>query len=326
MPDASHSANRLLALEQELLAQRRLASGLTHDVPQSSQPSPIIPPSSNRLLALEQSLQRRAHPTTSQPWAEANTWHRLAESLRLSRSHSDVSRHIRNGNDHNNHNDNGATRQNRLLALEQSLMAQYGYQSEYKNGCQNGHKNGYNKSGQSTRHQQHSNQSSRVIAQAFDFGEAIDLQHHTTAFPTVFSTESNPPTPSSSPDIQPSPTPVVDPPPSPISSPPQPPSQTDQPAIAPSPPPSPPPPAPTSPTPKVSPPPPSSSPSPPPPLPPPAPPLSNAHSIFDQLGRNMAYATAFDLGTVSLSMQQRFDEFDRRLDEQENSSPPSPSL
>jgi hypothetical protein len=32
----------------------------------------------------------------------------------------------------------------------------------------------------------------------------------------------------------------------------------------------------------------------------------------------MAYATAFDLGTIPLSIQQRFEEFDRRLDAQEN--------
>jgi Glycosyltransferase sugar-binding region containing DXD motif len=45
---------------------------------------------------------------------------------------------------------------------------------------------------------------------------------------------------------------------------------------------------------------------------------SSPHDIFDQMGRNMAHATAFDLGTFSL--EQRFDEFDRLLDEQESES------
>lgn len=44
----------------------------------------------------------------------------------------------------------------------------------------------------------------------------------------------------------------------------------------------------------------------------------NPHDIFDQMGRNMAHATAFDLGTFSL--EQRFDEFDRLLDKQESES------
>jgi Bacterial EndoU nuclease len=45
---------------------------------------------------------------------------------------------------------------------------------------------------------------------------------------------------------------------------------------------------------------------------------SSPHDIFDQMGKNMAHATAFDLGTFSL--EQRFDEFDRLLDEQESGS------
>ncbi|NJM59356.1 MAG: hypothetical protein HC849_02750 [Oscillatoriales cyanobacterium RU_3_3] len=45
---------------------------------------------------------------------------------------------------------------------------------------------------------------------------------------------------------------------------------------------------------------------------------SSPHDIFDQMGKNMAHATAFDLGTFSL--EQRFDEFDRILDEQESES------
>ncbi|MBD2458330.1 hypothetical protein H6G80_30215 [Nostoc sp. FACHB-87] len=49
-----------------------------------------------------------------------------------------------------------------------------------------------------------------------------------------------------------------------------------------------------------------------------APKKSSPHDIFDQMGRNMAHATAFDLGTFSL--EQRFDEFDRLLDEQESTS------
>ena len=45
---------------------------------------------------------------------------------------------------------------------------------------------------------------------------------------------------------------------------------------------------------------------------------SGPHDIFDQMGKNMAHATAFDLGTFSL--EQKFDEFDRILDEQESES------
>ena len=48
--------------------------------------------------------------------------------------------------------------------------------------------------------------------------------------------------------------------------------------------------------------------------PPAAPKLPSAHDIFDQMGRSMSHATAFDLGTFSL--EQTFDEFDRLLDEQ----------
>lgn len=42
---------------------------------------------------------------------------------------------------------------------------------------------------------------------------------------------------------------------------------------------------------------------------------SNAHSVFDRMGKNMAFANSFDLGTISL--EQRFDEFDRILDAEE---------
>jgi hypothetical protein len=45
---------------------------------------------------------------------------------------------------------------------------------------------------------------------------------------------------------------------------------------------------------------------------------SSPHDIFDQIGKNMAHATAFDLGTFSL--EQKFDEFDRLLDEKKNES------
>lgn len=55
----------------------------------------------------------------------------------------------------------------------------------------------------------------------------------------------------------------------------------------------------------------------PPPAPPPPPdaapatPPTQSHAIFDQIAKNMAYATAYDLG--DLSMAQRFDAFDRML-------------
>ena len=42
---------------------------------------------------------------------------------------------------------------------------------------------------------------------------------------------------------------------------------------------------------------------------------NNPHAIFDRMGKNMAYATAFDLGTIEL--EQLFDEFDRTLDREE---------
>ncbi|NMF86708.1 hypothetical protein [Nodosilinea sp. P-1105] len=54
---------------------------------------------------------------------------------------------------------------------------------------------------------------------------------------------------------------------------------------------------------------------PPDPEPTPAPTYSNAHSVFDRMGNNMAFANSFDLGTVSL--QQKFDEFDQTLDDEE---------
>jgi hypothetical protein len=43
-----------------------------------------------------------------------------------------------------------------------------------------------------------------------------------------------------------------------------------------------------------------------------------SHSIFDQIAENLAYANSFDLGTLSL--EQRFDEFDRILDQQKHST------
>lgn len=46
-----------------------------------------------------------------------------------------------------------------------------------------------------------------------------------------------------------------------------------------------------------------------------APKKPSAHDIFDQMGRNMAHASAFDLGTFSL--EQTFDEFDELLDREE---------
>ncbi|MBW4419901.1 MAG: EndoU domain-containing protein [Myxacorys californica WJT36-NPBG1] len=46
--------------------------------------------------------------------------------------------------------------------------------------------------------------------------------------------------------------------------------------------------------------------------------LPSAHDVFDQMGRSMAHATAFDLGTFSL--EQTFDEFDAVLDEEEKAS------
>ena len=55
--------------------------------------------------------------------------------------------------------------------------------------------------------------------------------------------------------------------------------------------------------------------SPPPPVTPKQP---RPHDVFDQMGRNVSHATAFDLGTFSL--EQRFDEFDRMLDEQDSES------
>lgn len=48
----------------------------------------------------------------------------------------------------------------------------------------------------------------------------------------------------------------------------------------------------------------------------PTPTYSNAHSVFDRMGKNMAFANSFDLGTISL--QQRFDEFDRILEAEES--------
>jgi hypothetical protein len=56
----------------------------------------------------------------------------------------------------------------------------------------------------------------------------------------------------------------------------------------------------------------------------PEPTYSNAHSVFDHMGKNMAYANSFDLGTISL--QQRFDEFDRWLDQAEPTSSEAASI
>lgn len=59
--------------------------------------------------------------------------------------------------------------------------------------------------------------------------------------------------------------------------------------------------------------------SPPPPV---TPKQARPHDVFNQMGRNVSHATAFDLGTFSL--EQRFDEFDRMLDEEEYQSTKSP--
>jgi hypothetical protein len=48
----------------------------------------------------------------------------------------------------------------------------------------------------------------------------------------------------------------------------------------------------------------------------PQPQKENPHAIFDKIAQNMAYANSFDLGTISL--EQRFDEFDDLLDAQES--------
>ncbi len=50
----------------------------------------------------------------------------------------------------------------------------------------------------------------------------------------------------------------------------------------------------------------------------PTPTYSDAHSVFDRMGKSMAYANSFDLGTITL--EQRFDEFDRLLDVEEKDS------
>lgn len=47
---------------------------------------------------------------------------------------------------------------------------------------------------------------------------------------------------------------------------------------------------------------------------------SRSHAVFEQMGKNMAHATEFDRGTVDLSLEQRFDEFDRFLDQEESKS------
>ncbi|MGD1910561.1 MAG: hypothetical protein ACFB2X_06825 [Rivularia sp. (in: cyanobacteria)] len=48
----------------------------------------------------------------------------------------------------------------------------------------------------------------------------------------------------------------------------------------------------------------------------PQPQTENPHAIFDKIAQNMAYANSFDLGTISL--EKRFDEFDSLLDAQES--------
>lgn len=331
MPDADPTANRLLALEQELLAQRQRASEQKH---QSLPPHSIAasisqsdlkqPTAKNRLLHLEQSLQPRS-PQSYQPWAEANSWHRLAASLQFSRSDrtNDRPRSISkisfdraaqnhsNGNGYSNGNNYGngnkAAAPNRLLALEQSLVAQPPDYPNHQNG------NGHNDSHTLSISRPPSSRS-RVIAQAFDFGEAIELQYNPSVFSTGYSVEDSTDysidysidysTDSTDYSTGYSATNPID--------------YSDTTSIESNPPPPAiPPTAPT--TPDL---PPSLSPLPSPPAPAPLPPpssFSNAHSIFDQLGKNMAYATAFDLGTLSL--QQRFDEFDRRLDEQDTPPP-----
>ncbi len=45
---------------------------------------------------------------------------------------------------------------------------------------------------------------------------------------------------------------------------------------------------------------------------------NNPHDIFDRMGKNMAYATTFDVGTIEL--EQLFDEFDRTLDREEQAN------
>lgn len=47
---------------------------------------------------------------------------------------------------------------------------------------------------------------------------------------------------------------------------------------------------------------------------------SRSHAVFDQMGQNMAHATDFDQGTVDLALEMRFDEFDKMLDEEEQST------
>ena len=47
---------------------------------------------------------------------------------------------------------------------------------------------------------------------------------------------------------------------------------------------------------------------------------SRSHAVFDQMGKNMAHATDFDQGTLELSLEQRFNEFDRILDVEESKS------
>jgi len=51
---------------------------------------------------------------------------------------------------------------------------------------------------------------------------------------------------------------------------------------------------------------------------------THPHAVFDRMGRNMAFATTFDLGT--LEMEKRFDEFDKELAISEKPACPQQSL
>ncbi|MEO1353904.1 MAG: hypothetical protein AAFW84_34990 [Cyanobacteria bacterium J06635_15] len=48
------------------------------------------------------------------------------------------------------------------------------------------------------------------------------------------------------------------------------------------------------------------------------------HDVFDQMGHNMSYANSFDLGSISL--EQRFDEFDEVLGQQHSTPPKAKAL
>ena len=205
MPDASFPANRLLALEQAL-AQRQLASGLTH--------SPLdaaIPPAqgapTNRLLALEQSLQSASQ--TRNPWDDTHTWQRLATSLQLSRQQGQT----RQSNESENGNGKGHGHAhhglNRWLALEQSLNAKSAQNGSFSSPDP-GHRPQNSARSLSA---EPPPRRSRIIAQAFDLGESIHLQYTPTAFSQA--AEAAPPVPTStlSPVVPPVVPPVAPPPP-----------------------------------------------------------------------------------------------------------------